>query len=144
MIAEVGAPTFSELQPEGRKDIFSFVQGYSKGEKAARALFHGTADFFTAGLWEVIGTPAEQAINGTDVSVAVVYDATDRVKRVDVLKGEKVMRSLAPEAAAAAAEAAAAGAEAAVPAAEAAPLEEAQAAADAKPTDGSDPTAERA
>ena len=123
VIAEVGPPSFTEAVPDGRKDIFNFVQGYSTGAKVARGLFHGAADFFTAGLWEVVGTPTEQALNGTEVSVAVVYDPTDHIRRVDVLKGDKVVQSSASVAAPAgapvpAAETAAPVAEPAVPAPE--------------------------
>ena len=87
VIAELGQPILTEINPDGNKvDIFKFVQGYSKGVKASRALFHGVADFFTLGLWEVIGTPAESIANGTEVKVQVTYDANGRVLEISGLQ----------------------------------------------------------
>ena len=40
------------------------MQGYSKANKISRAVWHGAADVFTLGLWEIIGTPTESAFNG--------------------------------------------------------------------------------
>ncbi len=86
VIAEFGSPVHTETNAEGNHvDIFSFVQGYSKGVKASRAVFHGTADIFTLGLWEVIGTPVEAVADGTQVKVQVAYDKDDRVADVTTL-----------------------------------------------------------
>ena len=87
VIAEFGAPIHSETDQDGNKvDIFKFIQGYSKGVKASRALFHGAADIFTFGLWEVIGTPVESIADGTEVKVQVTYDANDRVLKISELQ----------------------------------------------------------
>ena len=62
VIAEAGSPRYTKENADGTlTDTFVFVQGYSSGSKAGRALFHGAADFLTLGLWEVIGTPVEDA-----------------------------------------------------------------------------------
>jgi outer membrane protein assembly factor BamE (lipoprotein component of BamABCDE complex) len=79
VIAELGAPVMSEKTDVGRKDIYTFVQGYSKLTKAGRALFHGTADLFTIGLWEAVGTPVEGAFDGKRISVRVLFDDHEKV-----------------------------------------------------------------
>lgn len=88
VIAELGAPVTSEKTDEGRKDIYTFVQGYSKFAKAGRALFHGTADLFTIGLWEAVGTPVEGAFDGKRISVRVVFDRDEKVKETKTLSVE--------------------------------------------------------
>lgn len=86
VVGEIGAPVSSEkLEGGGRKDIFTFIQGYSSGAKASRALFHGAADVFTLGLWEAVGTPIEASFDGKKITVRVIYDANDRVKESTTL-----------------------------------------------------------
>lgn len=85
LIAEFGAPISSETHEDGRKDIYSFIQGYSKGNKAGRAFFHGAADLLTIGLWEIVGTPVEGTFDGKRMSIRVIYDANDLVKSSEVL-----------------------------------------------------------
>jgi hypothetical protein len=88
MIAELGAPIFSERNPDGSTtDIFSFKQGYSKGAKTGRVLFHGAADVVTGGLWEVVGIPIETVANGTDVRVVVTSEPNGYIVKVDPVKG---------------------------------------------------------
>lgn len=89
VIAELGPPIHSEVKDAKKVDIFSFTQGYSGGAKAGRALFHGVADVFTLGLWEVAGTPIEGAASGTEVKVEVNYDSTDRVDNINVYSGKE-------------------------------------------------------
>lgn len=91
VIAEFGAPTWSDERPGAVTDVFAFRQGYTKEVKAGRALFHGAADVATIGLWEVVGIPAETLIDGTEVQVSIAYDETQRVESIDVIKGEKVI-----------------------------------------------------
>jgi len=94
VIAELGAPAYTEVK-EGKKcDVFSFVQGYSKGAKVGRSVFHGAADVLTLGLWEVAGTPIEAMADGTEVKVEVFYDVKDTVERVNVIKGNDVLKSV--------------------------------------------------
>ena len=85
VIAEFGAPVNTEPLDKGRKDIFTFIQGYSTGAKVSRAVFHGVADVFTAGLWEVAGTPIEGSFDGKRISVSVAYDSTDLVTKSQTL-----------------------------------------------------------
>ncbi len=89
VLAEIGQPQESEIKSGKRVDVFSFVQGYSKGAKAGRAFFHGAADVFTIGLWEVVGTPTEAIFDGEKVAYEVTYNASDKVEKVVTLVGEK-------------------------------------------------------
>lgn len=94
VIAELGIPAYSKVE-EGRKcDVFAFVQGYSKGAKVGRAVFHGAADVFTLGLWEVAGTPIEVVADGNEVKLEVFYDANETVERVNVIKGKEVVKGV--------------------------------------------------
>jgi hypothetical protein len=85
VIAQVGVPVSTEKLPDGRKDIYTFIQGYSSGAKAARAIFHGAADVFTIGIWEAIGTPIEGAFDGKKITERVFFDKDDRVKESTTL-----------------------------------------------------------
>ena len=86
IIAEFGLPITSETKKGHKCEIFKFVQGYSSGAKAGRAVFHGAADVFTLGLWEVVGTPTEGVFKGDEMVYEVCYDENDRVKEVTPLK----------------------------------------------------------
>ncbi|MBA2655923.1 MAG: hypothetical protein H0U70_02950 [Tatlockia sp.] len=88
VIAELGKPLSTHIHMGQRTDIYSFIQGYSTGNKAARAIGHGVADVFTLGLWEVAGTPIEGIANGRNIQVEVTYDSNDRVERVNYIKGQ--------------------------------------------------------
>jgi hypothetical protein len=91
VIAELGAPVWSETRDGETVDVFAFKQGYAKSTKAARALVHGAADVATFGLWEVVGIPAETLADGTDVQLEVYYTAAQTVSRVKTIKGDKVV-----------------------------------------------------
>ena len=85
VVAELGMPVSSEKVEGGKKEIFTFIQGYSKGVKASRAVFHGAADVFTLGIWEVVGTPIEGSFDGKKITVRVIYDSSDKVKESTTL-----------------------------------------------------------
>lgn len=91
VIAELGAPLWSEDRDGARVDLFAFKQGYRKTTKAGRALVHGAADVATGGLWEVVGIPAETLADGADVKVEVTYDDRRAVKTVDCIEGQNVI-----------------------------------------------------
>ena len=95
LIAELGPPVSSHMVDGVRTEIFSFTQGYSGGAKPRRALLHGAADVATLGLWEVVGTPTEGYVNGTQLSAQVTYDAQDRVTAVVPLKGSEELQASA-------------------------------------------------
>ena len=86
LLAEFGPPSVSEIRDGKKHEIFKFVQGYNAGVKAGRAVFHGAADVFTLGLWEVVGTPTEGIFHGTDMAFEVTYDKNDRIDHVVALK----------------------------------------------------------
>ncbi len=82
LLEEFGQPLSSRLQGEKRIDLFSFVQGYHKGTKAARAFGHGVGDVATFGLWEFAGTSTETVFDGKKLSFEVTYNRSDFVERV--------------------------------------------------------------
>lgn len=86
LLAEFGLPMVSEIRNGKKIEIFKFVQGYSSGAKAGRAVFHGVADVLTLGLWEVVGTPTEGVFNGNELVFEVSYDENDRIDQVIALK----------------------------------------------------------
>jgi outer membrane protein assembly factor BamE (lipoprotein component of BamABCDE complex) len=89
VVAELGSPLTTEMKDGKREDVFYVKQGYSTGAKAGRAIFHGVADVFTLGLWEVVGTPVEAVASGTDVKVAVFYDSRDKVETIETYSGKE-------------------------------------------------------
>ncbi|OEU62957.1 MAG: hypothetical protein BBJ57_11730 [Desulfobacterales bacterium PC51MH44] len=95
VIAEAGRPLYTKEKADGTlTDTFVFVQGYSSGSKAGRALFHGAADVLTLGLWEVIGTPVEAVADGTEVKVQVEYDANEKVQNIIALSGGEELKGV--------------------------------------------------
>jgi len=89
VIGELGKPLHTMQSKDGDNvDIFSFIQGYSKGSKAARAFGHTMMDIGTLGLWEVVGTPVEAAASGDKVTLKVEYDKSDLVDTVVAIKGK--------------------------------------------------------
>ncbi len=97
LIAEYGAPIHTEMKDGTRRDIFKFKHGYHGGVKAARAIAHGAATVATLGLWEIVGTPTEGYLNGTELSAEVRYDGGDAVALVKPLTGEdEIARAIGP------------------------------------------------
>lgn len=95
LIAEFGSPIHSEPRLDGQPgtvDIFVFKQGYTRWEKAGRALAHGVADVATMGVWEVVGVPLETIANGEPVKLLVAYKANGQVERFDVLEGGELFK----------------------------------------------------
>jgi len=88
LLAELGQPVASEERDGRRVDIFTFTQGYGTATKTGRALFHGAADVFTLGLWEVVGTPTEAIFDGDKLSFEVRYDGDEKVDEVVPLRDE--------------------------------------------------------
>jgi len=85
VLLELGSPA-ETIQKDGVKyDLFSFVQGYSKGTRIARATGHLLAEISTIGLWGLVGTPIEQSYNGKVLGYKVTYDKNDRVLKVEKL-----------------------------------------------------------
>lgn len=81
VLAELGVPSSTRWVHRRRVDVYRFVQGYSRGARAGRALAHGTADLLTAGVWEVAAMPAEGYFSGESLAYEVLYDDSARVLR---------------------------------------------------------------
>ena len=92
VIAELGRPYHTKIEDGKTCDVFAFVQGYSKGAKTGRAVFHGAADILTLGLWEVVGTPVEAVADGEEVKCEVFYDESERVDYINVIKGNNELK----------------------------------------------------
>lgn len=75
----------TEIKETKTIDLFSFVQGYSKGNRAARAFGHGIADVLTIGLWSLAGSQIEESYNGTILGFRVTYEENL------VIKAEKLV-----------------------------------------------------
>lgn len=86
LLAEFGNPISSEVKDGRKSEIYKFIQGYSTGAKAGRAVFHGVADVLTLGIWEVVGTPTEGVFSGDEKVYEVIYDDSDRIMQVTALK----------------------------------------------------------
>jgi len=71
---------------EKKFEVYKFINGYSTGAKAGRAVLHGTCDVFSLGLWELVGTPTEVVFNGDEMAYEVRYDENDRIDQVNLLK----------------------------------------------------------
>jgi hypothetical protein len=82
VLGEFGVPTSSETKNGKKIDVISFTQGYSKGAKAGRAIFHGAADILTLGLWEAVGTPTESVFCGDKMVYEVTYNSDDKIEKV--------------------------------------------------------------
>ncbi|MEC9415804.1 MAG: hypothetical protein VYC67_04335 [Pseudomonadota bacterium] len=85
VILELGAPAETRMVDGKKVDLFSFVQGYSRGTRIARVAGHASAEILTMGLWSLIGTPIEQSYNGTVMGYKVFYTADDIVERSELL-----------------------------------------------------------
>ena len=87
VVSELGLPVKQESKNGCRTELYSFKQGYSKAAKFGRAMFHGAADVFTWGLWEIAAGPIEGYFDGEDTMVLVTYNSSDQVDTVEYFKG---------------------------------------------------------
>lgn len=90
VLASLGEPFASDSEGGLKSDLYQFRQGYKGTTKAGRALFHATADVFSFGLWEAVGTPTEKILDGRRMTIKVLYDENDLVKDVIFLEGQKI------------------------------------------------------
>jgi hypothetical protein len=89
LLSEFGAPTQSRTNDDGfLEDTWTFRQGDSTGWKVSRALFHGAADVFTIGMWEVVGTPTEMLLKEDETTFTVIYDKDDRAVYIAAAGGD--------------------------------------------------------
>ncbi|NQT11071.1 MAG: hypothetical protein HQ573_07885 [Desulfobacteraceae bacterium] len=82
VLAELGSPVASSEDATGSYDIFSFVQGYTQGNKNARIITHGALSLLTCGLWEFVGLPIESSVSGTEQRIKVYYNTENKVSKV--------------------------------------------------------------
>lgn len=86
ILAEFGLPIASEIRDGNKYEIYKFIDGYSTGAKAGRAVFHGLADVATLGLWEVVGTTTEGTFDGDEMVYQIQYDDKDIAVEVIPIK----------------------------------------------------------
>jgi hypothetical protein len=86
LITEFGTPVSSEIKDGKKIEVFRFIDGYSRGSKVGREIFHGAADVVTIGLWEFVATPTEAAFTGDEETYQVSYDDKDCIDSVVHLK----------------------------------------------------------
>ncbi len=85
VLANLGQPSKTVTIDAGRVDVFELQRG--NAPSGGRALAHGAIDFFTAGLWELAGTPIE-AMQGESYTMTVEYDKQDKVTKVFTGEGQ--------------------------------------------------------
>ena len=85
VILELGAPAETRIENGKKIDLFSFVQGYSKGTRIARVTGHAFGEIATLGLWSLVGTPIEQSYNGTILGYKVQYTVDDLIETSEKL-----------------------------------------------------------
>jgi hypothetical protein len=91
VINRLGAPTFSDTDPAGKKqDTFKFESGLHNGSKA-RIIPYLAADFFTLGLAELILWPMEMTVMERATCIAnVTYDESQKVEHWVVYKKDSL------------------------------------------------------
>ena len=91
VIARLGAPKFSDVDPQGRKqDMFEFQSGFHQGSKA-RVILYLAADVFTLGLAELILWPMELTVMERAKCLAfVTYDQSQKVEIWNVTQKDGV------------------------------------------------------
>lgn len=79
---ELGNPVWSGKDSQGFDvEVFQFVQGYySRGARTAWVAWHTVADFFTLGLWELVGFQIESRHSNTKMNAIITYDEQQLVK----------------------------------------------------------------
>ncbi len=84
VISQLGQPLKTETRKNRIVDTYE-LQRNSKGWGYFRAGLYGFLDFFTIGLWELIGTPLERFIQ-TDEQVTIEYDENNQIYKVHYLQ----------------------------------------------------------
>jgi len=85
VIAELGPPVRSEKIGDTRKDLFTFLQGYSTASKSGLATVIALEDIATLGAAEVAFQGSLEDRAGKKMTVAVYYDASDVVTRSETI-----------------------------------------------------------
>ncbi len=85
VIAELGAPIRTEKTGDHRKDIFTFVQGYSTGSKSGLAIVTAIEDIATLGAADFALRESAEERTGKKMTVAVYYDESDLVTNSETI-----------------------------------------------------------
>lgn len=85
VIAELGPPVRTEVIGDYRKDLFTFIQGRSRGSKGGLATIIALEDIATLGVAEMYLAGSEEEYAGKKITVAVYYDASDMVTRSETI-----------------------------------------------------------
>lgn len=86
VLAELGNPVASGEEDGKKYDIYSFVQGYTKGNKVGRAFGHGVLDVLSLGLWEVFANPIEGVASGEKIRLKIIYNEESRIEKVEKIE----------------------------------------------------------
>ena len=80
VMSQCGPPISSEDNEDGtRTELYKFYEGSEQVWAKFRGVFHLFADFFTLGLWEIVGWPGELAARGDKVTAEAVFDDDDKL-----------------------------------------------------------------
>lgn len=85
VIAELGPPVRTETIGNYRKDLFTFIQGRSRGSKSGLATVIALEDIATLGAAEMALAGTEDEYAAKKITVAVYYDASDLVTRSETI-----------------------------------------------------------
>lgn len=91
LISKVGAPKFSDTDPQGRKeDMFEFESGMNQASKA-RVILYVAADVFTLCLAELILWPMEMTVmERAKCNAVATYDANQKIDTWNVTQKDGV------------------------------------------------------
>ena len=84
VISQIGQPLKTETRKNRIVDTYE-LQRNSKGWGYFRSGLYGFLDFFSIGLWEIIGTPLESFIQ-TNEQVTIEYDENNQIFKVHYLQ----------------------------------------------------------
>lgn len=84
VISQIGQPIKTETRNSRIVDTYE-LQRNNRGWGYFRAGLYGFLDFFTIGLWELIGTPLETFIQ-TNEQVTIEYDENNQIAKVHYLQ----------------------------------------------------------
>lgn len=86
VMAEMGTPMYSGKDGQGNYyEVFVYSSGCDRTAKTLRAISYGLLDIMTVGLWEIIGNPLEDGIQGGQHKLSVTYDQNNNVAKVEPL-----------------------------------------------------------
>ena len=85
VIAELGHPVRTESLGDSRKDVFTFIQGYSRARRSSLATVIALEDIATLGIAEISFEGFGEDNAGKKMTVAVYYDASDVVTKSETI-----------------------------------------------------------